>query len=107
MTQAVTKSKQYISKNAGCYQIQGKRVSLDSIVYLFRQGASPESIVAALPTLSLEEVYGSIAFYLGNQEIIDAYLDEGIEIFQQLQKQARDTNAELYQQISSTPAPEG
>ncbi len=45
---------------------------LDSVVHEFRNGASPESIREAFPTLTLEQVYGSIAFYLGHQADVDA-----------------------------------
>lgn len=48
----------------GAYRVAGSRVSLDSIVYCFREGLSPESIAESFPTLTLEQVYGAIAFYL-------------------------------------------
>ena len=37
-------------------------------------GQSPESIVQSFPLLTLEQVYGAIAFYLANRADIDAYL---------------------------------
>ena len=56
------------------YRIGGTRVSLDSIVYAFRRGESPETICQNFELLHLEEVYGAIAYYLANQAEIDAYL---------------------------------
>ncbi len=67
-------SKQYIEKRDKGYWISGKRISLDSIVYAFRRGQSPESIKRSFPLLTLEEIYGAITFYLANQEEIDKYL---------------------------------
>jgi uncharacterized protein (DUF433 family) len=66
MSVAIVTTKQYIEEREGCYRILGKRISLDSIIYLFLSGASPESIVQSFPALTLEEVYGGITFYLAN-----------------------------------------
>lgn len=69
----------YIEQREGGYYVAGKRVSLDSIVYAFRGGESPETIQQNFPSLTLEEVYGSIAFYLGRQSEIDANIRQGEE----------------------------
>jgi uncharacterized protein (DUF433 family) len=42
-------------------------VPLAFIVREFRDGQSPEAIRAAFPTLTLQQVYGAITFYLGHQ----------------------------------------
>jgi uncharacterized protein (DUF433 family) len=44
------------------------------VVYAFLEGLSPESIADSFDTLTLEEVYGALAFYLGHRDEIDAYL---------------------------------
>ena len=69
----------YIEQREGGYYVAGTRVSLDSIVYAFRSGESPETIQQQYPTLSLEQVYGAVAFYLGHQAEIDANIREGEE----------------------------
>ncbi len=61
----------HIDLRDGGFYIKGTRVPLDSIVYEFRNGASPESIRQAFPILTLEQVYGAITFYLGHQEQVD------------------------------------
>ena len=66
--------KPYIEKRKEGYWIVGSRVSLDSVVYAFLEGQSAESIAQAFPVLSLEQVYGAIAYYLANKKNIDAYL---------------------------------
>ena len=66
---------QYVEYRDEGYWIRGTRISLDSIVYAFRDGLSPETIVRdCFPSLSLEEVYGATAYYLGHLSEIDAYL---------------------------------
>ncbi len=61
----------YVDPRDGGFYIKGTRVPLDSIVHEFRGGASPESIRQAFPTLTLEQVYGAITFYLGHQHEVD------------------------------------
>ena len=51
-------AQEYIERRDGGYYFIGSRVSLDSVVYQFLQGESPEAIVQAFPSLSLEQVYG-------------------------------------------------
>ena len=86
---------EYVRRIEGQYLVGGTRVSLDSLVYLFREGMSVESMVDSYPALTLEQVHGALAFYLGNQKEIDAYLAEGQRIAESLHEQSRRTNAEL------------
>src|ERR1700689_106479 len=69
-------AQEYIERREGGYYFIGRRVSLDSAVYQFLQGESPEAIVQAFPSLSLEQVYGGITFYLAHRAEIDAYLEK-------------------------------
>jgi Protein of unknown function (DUF433) len=71
---SVVAAKSYIEYRNEAYWIEGTRISLDSIVYAFRNGLSPESIVQTFPLLTLEQVYGAIAFYLAHQNEVDAFL---------------------------------
>jgi len=66
--------KTYVEQHDGGYWIAGTRISLDSVVYAFRDGAAAESIQRSFPLLSLEQVYGAIAYYLGHEHEIDDYL---------------------------------
>ncbi|MCU0540827.1 MAG: DUF433 domain-containing protein [Oscillatoriaceae cyanobacterium Prado104] len=99
MTLAGTPTKQYIEQRNGGYWIEGTRISLDSVVYSFLNGEAPESIAQNFPLLSLEQVYGAIAFYLANREIVDAYLEAGEAEFKQLQQSLREKSPLLYQKL--------
>ncbi len=79
-------SRDYIQNREGGYWVAGTRVSLDSVVYAFLRGAAPEGIAQSYPLLSLEEVYGAIAFYLANQAEIDAMLAKNDREFELLRK---------------------
>lgn len=82
MSNKVARVKEHIEKQEEFYRVLSKRVSLDSIIYAFLAGQFPESIVQSFPALTLEEVYGAIAFYLANREAIDEYLAEGVQKFE-------------------------
>ena len=58
----------------GVYRIGKTRVMLDSIIMAFRQGHSAETIRQQYPSLTLEEVYGSIAWYLAHAAESSDYL---------------------------------
>ena len=85
----------YVRFIEGQYLVGGTRVSLDSLVYLFREGMSVESMVDSYPALTLEQVHGALAFYLAKRKEIDAYLAEGERTAESQHQQSRQTNAEL------------
>ena len=87
--------KEYVSKVEGAYRVGGTRVSLDSLVYLFREGVSAEGMVESYPALTLEEVHGSLAFYLANMKEVDAYLADGQRAAESQHRQSQQTNSEL------------
>lgn len=67
----------------GVYRVGTTRVMLDSVVAAFHQGHSAETIKQQYPALTLEEVYGSIAYYLAHVVEIDAYLKRQDSIWNQ------------------------
>lgn len=69
-------TQQYVEHHDGGYWVADTRVSLDSVVYAFLEGLSPESIVDSFETLTLEQVYGALAYYLGHRAEVDAYLKQ-------------------------------
>ena len=70
----------------GTVRVGHTRVNLESVISLFQEGLSAESIVEAFPALQLNEVYAIIAYYLNHREDVDAYLQE------------RDAEADQFQQ---------
>lgn len=65
----------YVERRGEAWHVAGSRVSVDSLVYAFREGLSPEAIAReCFPNLALEQVYGAITFYLANRREFDASL---------------------------------
>ena len=60
----------------GVLRIGSTRVTLDSVIYAFRRGATPETIVEKYPVLSLADVYLVTAWYLQHMEEAEVYLRE-------------------------------
>lgn len=68
-------TEQYVRTDQnGVMRVAGTHVMLDSVVAAFDQGHSPESIRSQYPSLSLEQVYGTITYYLAHRDEVDAYL---------------------------------
>jgi len=86
---------EHIEQREGVYYVQGTRISLDSIVYAFREGCSPETIREDFDGLSLAHVYAAIAFYLDHQADIDNYLRERKEYWAALERQGTPASPEL------------
>lgn len=55
-------------------RVGNTRVLLDLVIYSYRLGNTPETITEQYPSLSLDEVYLAIGYYLRHRDEIDAYL---------------------------------
>jgi uncharacterized protein (DUF433 family) len=92
---------QYVEQRDGGYYLSGTRVSLDSVVYAFLRGESPEGIVESFPALRLEQAYGAIAFCLAHQQMVDVYLQKGRADFEQMREEARRKHPSLYAKLEA------
>jgi uncharacterized protein (DUF433 family) len=68
--------KEFVERRHNSFYLLGSRVPLAHIVRQFQNGEAPESIRFHYPTLSLEQVYGAITFYLGNKEEVEKDIAE-------------------------------
>ena len=55
-------------------RLKGTRVGIEQVVSAYLAGQIPEEIAVEFPTVTLEQVHGAIAYYLGDREKTDAYL---------------------------------
>lgn len=58
----------------GGIRVGGTRVSLDSVIFAFKEGSTPEEIVQQYPTLGLADVYAVISYYLQHPDEVEEYL---------------------------------
>lgn len=60
----------------GTLRVGKTRVTLDTVVHVYEDGASAEEIAEAFDTLDLADVHGVISYYLRHREEVQAYLDQ-------------------------------
>jgi len=60
----------------GVLRVSGSRVTLDTIVAAFKEGATAEEIAQQYPSLRLADVYAAIGYYLRHRPQIETYLQE-------------------------------
>src|SRR5689334_6550452 len=92
-------SSEYIEERNGGYYIAGTRISLDSIVYSFEHGNSPEVIQQRFPLLKPAQIYGAIAFYLDHQAEIRQYLENEERRIQESTIPLSEANPELWKRL--------
>jgi len=69
-------SREFVERRDESFYLVGSRVPLAHIVREFQRGESPEAIRSHYPSLSLEQVYGAITFYLGSQKDVETDIAE-------------------------------
>lgn len=76
-------------------RLKGTRMGIETILYDFiHRGRRPEEIVQSYPSLTLEQVYATITYYLHNEEPVRKYLADWIEHGRRMRaEQARNPNA--------------
>jgi uncharacterized protein (DUF433 family) len=57
-------------------RVGGTRVTLETVVSAYRDGATAEQIALDYPALQLPDVYAVIQFYLRQRDQVDQYLAE-------------------------------
>ncbi len=61
-------------------RLKGTRVGIETILYDYiHRAQAPEVIAATYPSLSLEQVYATILYYLHNRDAVSAYLTDWLE----------------------------
>ena len=68
-------------------RISGTRVTLDTVIAAFNEGASAEEIVYQYPTLKLADIYAVISYYLHRRTEFDEYLYQRRVAANELQQQ--------------------
>ncbi len=59
----------------GVVRVAGTRVTLDTLVAAFQEGATAETIADQYPSLQLADVYSVLGYYLHHQADVTAYLE--------------------------------
>ena len=73
-------------------RIKGSRIGIESVLYeyIYRE-QSPEAIHNRFPSLTLEQVYATILYYLHNRDEVEAYITDWLEWGERM-RQEQDLN---------------
>lgn len=77
-----------IREAEGALRIGRTGVTLETVLWAFQQGATPDDIQRQFPSLDLADIYDVIAHYLRHREAVEEYLQEREQVY-------RETTAEL------------
>ncbi len=73
-------------------RLKGTRVGIESILYEYiYRDRTPEEIVKHFSSITLEQVYATILYYLQNQEAVSQYIADWLEWGHQ-QRKAQEMN---------------
>ncbi|MBI5290338.1 MAG: DUF433 domain-containing protein [Chloroflexi bacterium] len=71
----------------GVMRVSKTRVTLDTVVAAFNDGATAEEIAQQFPTLPLADVYSVIGYHLRRYAEVEAYLSRRREQAEQVRKE--------------------
>lgn len=71
--------------NTNDIRLKGTRVGIESILYEYiHREQSPEAILKRFPSITLEQIYATILYYLHNKTVIDDYMTEWLSFGQRM-----------------------
>lgn len=71
-------------------RLKGSRIGIESILYEYiHRAQTPEEIADRFRTLTLEQVYATILYYLHNKEAVTKYLEDWIEFGRRAREEQR------------------
>ncbi len=71
----------------GVIRVSNTRVTLDTIIQAFANGATAEEIAYRYPSVPLADIYYVIGYYLRRTEEVDAYLAGTRQMAEQVRQQ--------------------
>ncbi|OUL36040.1 hypothetical protein BV372_09090 [Nostoc sp. T09] len=71
-------------------RLKGTRVGIETILYEFiHRSRTPEEIAESYPSVTLEQIYATILYYLHNKEAVSAYMTDWLEWSHRMQEEQR------------------
>lgn len=86
-------------------RIKGHRIGIETILYEYiHRERGPRKIQRDFSTLTMEQVYATILYYLHNREAIDKYLADWLEYGRRSREEARRKDPAFYEKWSRRKA---
>ena len=64
------------TSSEGMLYVGQTRVPLETVIYVFNSGVSPEEIAFQFPALALSDIYHVIGYYLQHRDEVDVYIQQ-------------------------------
>jgi uncharacterized protein (DUF433 family) len=81
-------------------RIKGHRIGIETVLYEYvHRGQTAEEIQRTFQTLSLEEVYATILYYLHNRGPVSKYLSDWLNHSRGAREQSQRAHAEWYEKM--------
>src|SRR5437867_5641762 len=81
-------------------RLKGTRVGIETILYDYiHRLRSPEEIANTYPSLTLEQVYATILYYLHNKDEVSKYLADWMEWGREMRRQQADNPSPARQRL--------
>ncbi|MBI4264586.1 MAG: DUF433 domain-containing protein [Acidobacteria bacterium] len=78
-----------IRETDGALRVGRTGVTLETVLWAFQQGATPDDIKRRFPSLELADIYDVIAHYLRHRDTVDAYLREREQVYRETTEQLK------------------
>lgn len=76
-------------------RLKGHRVGIDTILFDYRDGLTPEEIAVRYPTLTMEQIYATITYYWRYRDQVDAFLHA-----------VEEDEEQFWREVEANPQPE-
>lgn len=83
----------------GDIRLKGTRVGIETVLEDFFNGSGPEEIAIRYRSLTLEQVYATITYYLHNRERIDAYMQAWRDYTDRASEEADENPPEVVKRL--------
>jgi uncharacterized protein (DUF433 family) len=81
-------------------RIKGHRIGIESVLYEYiHRRQTPEEIARRFETLTLEEIYATILYYLHNKEAVSKYIADWLEYCHRSREEDRKRRPEFYEKM--------
>lgn len=86
-------------------RLKGTRVGIETILYDYiHREHSPETIARTYPSLTLEQVYATILYYLHNKNAVSKYLTDWLEWGREMRRQQANDPSPASQKLRKIKA---
>ncbi|MBD2481050.1 DUF433 domain-containing protein [Planktothrix sp. FACHB-1365] len=86
-------------------RLKGSRIGIETILYEYiYRNRTPEEIAKIYTSLSLDQVYATILYYLQHQESVSQYITEWLEWGHQMREEQRQNPSPIVQKLMKLKA---